>query len=674
MKTNKLIAQYGIIDIELYYPNYYVSQAELEDYDKVGKGKYTIGLGQSNMAIVGDREDINSICLTVLDRLLLKNKIEKSKIGRLEIGTETFVDKSKSIKTYLMDFFKDINHDIEGISTSNACYGGTNALFNAINWLYSDYYDGRYAIVICADIAVYSKGSARPTGGAGAVAILLGSGASIQVEPIRSTYMNNFYDFYKPDPTSEYPVVDGHFSIDCYFKSLEQCFETLVRKYSSNNVAITLNNFDYFCFHSPFSKNVEKAFYHLLAYDMAFNNNILQFGTLAPNDYYSSSQKAKELLKFFETRKKDFKIDNKLFSEIKLAFSNMFKERVEQSLYLGKNLGNIYTGSLYIGLLSLILNENINLTGKKVLMFSYGSGAAASMFTLNFKTSAYKEIMTKRREIVTELSKRIKISPSLFDSIMLRKEKLFLKNNYSPEDKIEDLREGTFYLEKIDDKWRRYYIKKETNSSEIRRVEFNKLSNKSNPLKRLNLLKDQLGSNDSKLGLSNKVTIEDSIWNGFHKKTIQERQLQIKKINKDVNIEILKTGGLTMQRADSMVENCIGVISMPIGLGLNFTINNKKYVVPMAVEEPSVIAAVSVTAKLISNNNGFFCYADPPIMISQIHITDTDTDVTSKILLENKDKFISVSNNIIQNMVQRGGGVQDIHVRILKNCKYYNNV
>jgi hydroxymethylglutaryl-CoA reductase len=76
-----------------------------------------------------------------------------------------------------------------------------------------------------------------------------------------------------------------------------------------------------------------------------------------------------------------------------------------------------------------------------------------------------------------------------------------------------------------------------------------------------------------------------------------------------------------------------------------------------------------VTAKLITNNNGFFCYADPPIMITQIHITETDTEKTSKILLENKEKFISVSNNIIQNMVQRGGGVRDIYVRILQKCK-----
>ena len=63
----------GIIDIEIYFPKYYISQYELEEYDKVPHGKYTIGLGQTNMSFVDDNEDINSMCLTVLDKLIKKN-------------------------------------------------------------------------------------------------------------------------------------------------------------------------------------------------------------------------------------------------------------------------------------------------------------------------------------------------------------------------------------------------------------------------------------------------------------------------------------------------------------------------------------------------------------------------------------------------------------------------
>jgi len=74
------------------------------------------------------------------------------------------------------------NPDIEGISSVNACYGGTNALFNTLNWVESNAWDGWFGIVVCADIAVYAEGAAWPTGGAGAVAMLIGPNAPIVIE------------------------------------------------------------------------------------------------------------------------------------------------------------------------------------------------------------------------------------------------------------------------------------------------------------------------------------------------------------------------------------------------------------------------------------------------------------------------------------------------------------
>src|SRR5258706_9615035 len=79
-----------------------------------------------------------------------------------------------------MDLFADCgNFDIEGIDSKNACYGGTAALFNAINWIESSSWDGRNAIVVCGDIAVYAEGAARPAGGAGACAMLIGPNAPV---------------------------------------------------------------------------------------------------------------------------------------------------------------------------------------------------------------------------------------------------------------------------------------------------------------------------------------------------------------------------------------------------------------------------------------------------------------------------------------------------------------
>ena len=134
----------GILAIEVYFPLNYVCQEKLEKFDGVGQGKYTIGLGQKKMAFCDDQEDINSLCLTVVKGLLERNRIDPKDIGRLDVGTETIVDKSKSIKTVLMQLFeKSGNYNIEGIDTTNACYGGTAALFNALNWIESSSWDGK---------------------------------------------------------------------------------------------------------------------------------------------------------------------------------------------------------------------------------------------------------------------------------------------------------------------------------------------------------------------------------------------------------------------------------------------------------------------------------------------------------------------------------------------------
>ena len=134
----------GIVALETYFPSTYVDQAELEEFDGVSRGKYTIGLGQDKMGFCTDREDIISLCLTVVSNLVESYNISFSDIGRLDVGTETLIDKSKSVKSSLMQLFRESgNADVEGVDSINACYGGTAALFNAMHWIESSYWDGR---------------------------------------------------------------------------------------------------------------------------------------------------------------------------------------------------------------------------------------------------------------------------------------------------------------------------------------------------------------------------------------------------------------------------------------------------------------------------------------------------------------------------------------------------
>ena len=99
--------------------------------------------------------------MTAVQNLLEKYDISPLDIGRLEVGTETLIDKSKSVKSTINQVLTAHgNHDVEGIDNVNACYGGTAALLNTAAWIESSAYDGRYGLVVCGDIAVYEPGPA----------------------------------------------------------------------------------------------------------------------------------------------------------------------------------------------------------------------------------------------------------------------------------------------------------------------------------------------------------------------------------------------------------------------------------------------------------------------------------------------------------------------------------
>ena len=130
---------------------------------------------------------------------------------------------------------------------------------------------------------------------------------------------------------------------------------------------------------------------------------------------------------------------------------------------------------------------------------------------------------------------------------------------------------------------------------------------------------------------------------------------------------MLQNGGLTTEIADYMIENCVGIMPLPLGLGLGFKINGRQYQVPMAIEEPSVIAACSAIAKIISEKgSGFICKSTPPIMIAQIEVLEVDDvkDAEYKLKVSKKD-IIKYANQSCQSMVARGGGVEDLRFRQL---------
>jgi hydroxymethylglutaryl-CoA reductase len=155
----------------------------------------------------------------------------------------------------------------------------------------------------------------------------------------------------------------------------------------------------------------------------------------------------------------------------------------------------------------------------------------------------------------------------------------------------------------------------------------------------------------------------------FYKANIPQRLETLRErgfLNQDDHRDLLQgTNTLTAEEADKMIENVIGVFSLPIGVGLNFVINHKPYIIPMVVEEPSIIAAVSSAAKIISNCGGFTSNSDEPIMIGQIQVIDVDHPTKAQhTLLQKKEEIINLANSLHPRMVARGGGVKDMEVII----------
>jgi hydroxymethylglutaryl-CoA reductase len=158
---------------------------------------------------------------------------------------------------------------------------------------------------------------------------------------------------------------------------------------------------------------------------------------------------------------------------------------------------------------------------------------------------------------------------------------------------------------------------------------------------------------------------------GFFKKTNEER-IQIVKEWANLSDDQTKLLKQTLGPLDGnyFIENVIGVMQVPLGVATNFKINGKDYLVPMAVEEASVIAAASNSAKITLEHGGFFCTNTGPIMIGQIQCVAIEDPFGAKLrILETKDEIIEKANSMDPILVKFGGGCRDIEVRVIDTAK-----
>lgn len=156
---------------------------------------------------------------------------------------------------------------------------------------------------------------------------------------------------------------------------------------------------------------------------------------------------------------------------------------------------------------------------------------------------------------------------------------------------------------------------------------------------------------------------------GFYKVTIDERRKLVSEatgVEADAVASALGGGGLRAETADKFVENVLGTYGLPYAVTLNVRVNDRDHVVPMVVEEPSVVAAASNAAKMVRAGGGFRAEVDPPVMISQVQIVEVkDREAATRAILDAEAEILALADAAVPGLVARGGGARGLEVREL---------
>jgi thioester reductase-like protein len=395
----------GIVAMELYVPRFCVTQADMEKHDNC-EGKYTSGLLQKEIGFGTDDEDAVSYALTAVARLLERVGPQvKSKIGRIEVGTESQVDRSKAIKTFLMQLF-DGHQDVEGVDNVNACYGGTAALLNTLAWAETAG-KGRYAIVVATDIANQDERYRFMTGAA-CVAMLVGPGGGVVLEERASACVHT-WDFYKPVgwPRSSPCMPDGRASVEAYLGCLDACAAGLEPKIPAKSV---IENCTHAVFHCTSAYLCKRGFEHL------YKRHATQTKT-------SVSLKARQA-----------------------AYESMTAPSTKVTV---RN-GSAYTAACYVGLYCLL--EACGTPQGRIAVYSYGSGSMSTLFVL--KPGSGTVSLGQSTDAL--LDRRTRVDPKTFLHLSGKYADSYKKFDWSPELRA-DREPGVFYLTNVDKEGHRTY-------------------------------------------------------------------------------------------------------------------------------------------------------------------------------------------------------------------------
>ncbi|WP_368645475.1 hydroxymethylglutaryl-CoA synthase [Alkalibacterium putridalgicola] len=386
----------GIDKIGFYTPDQYVDMEKLAEKRGVEPAKYTIGIGQERMAVAPLHEDAVSMAANAA--LSILDEEDRKKIDLVLFGTESGVDHSKSGAVWV-HHLTDIQENAGSFELKQACYGATAGIKMAMGHIALN--PESKALILGADIAKYGLNtSGEPTQGAGAVAMVLSSDPRIlALDNDSASLTKDISDFWRP-LYSDYAFVDGKYSNEAYLSFLKDVWGKYKEK-----TARDLKDFEAVCFHLPYTKMAKKA--------------LLSLTENAPEE------DAERLMGHYQN-----------------------------SIAYNKQVGNVYTGSLYLSMLSLLEQSEELAEGSRIGLFSYGSGAVGEFFS-GVVQPGYKKFLNKEAH-ESLLDSRQELSIDEYEELL---EKSLPKDGSDSETDTDKMKKGKAYLTGIKDNLRKYEVK-----------------------------------------------------------------------------------------------------------------------------------------------------------------------------------------------------------------------
>ncbi|BCY29031.1 hydroxymethylglutaryl-CoA synthase family protein [Flavobacterium okayamense] len=391
--------QVGIDVIQFDVPKIFLPIKDLANARVIEQAKLEKGLGLLNMSLLDVHQDVITLAANAIYKLIEQENIQLEDIARIYVGTESGLDNSKPIASYLVSILENelgkgkLKH-CDVVDLTFACIGGVDAFHNCLDFIRLN--PSKKAIVVTTDNAKYDLNSTGEyTQGAGAIAMLIASNPRIlSINQPVGISTEGVFDFFKPKQTiskelitsskdnpewlgvleseitivKEQPIFDGQYSNECYINRIKEAYQHF--KVESNQQSNLSNEWELILMHLPYCYQGRRTFIEIFSEE---NSTLLE-----QQEGETLKEKTKALSK-----------------------SPEYLEFVTKKLYPAEvasgNIGNIYTGSIFLGLLSALyfsLKNNRNICQQKVGFIAYGSGSKSKVFEGNVQDD-WKAVIEK---------------------------------------------------------------------------------------------------------------------------------------------------------------------------------------------------------------------------------------------------------------------------------------